>query len=56
MKKHIIFNDIILITPDIFDDKRGFFSEIYNKKSFEKLGIILILFKIIFLFRKMQIH
>ena len=39
MKKHIIFNDIILITPDIFDDKRGFFSEIYNKKSFEKLGI-----------------
>ena len=35
MKKHIIFNDIILITPDIFDDKRGFFSEIYNKKSFE---------------------
>ena len=22
MKKHIIFNDIILITPDIFDDKR----------------------------------
>ena len=39
LKKDIIFNDIVLITPDIFDDKRGFFSEIYNRKSFEKLGI-----------------
>ena len=32
MKKDIIFNDIVLITPDIFDDKRGFFSEIVTYK------------------------
>ena len=38
MKKHIIFNDIILITPDIFDDKRGFFLK-YIIRKFEKLGI-----------------
>ena len=55
MKNAIIFNDIILITPDIFDDKRVF-SEIYNKKSFEKLGINIDFVQDNFFFRKMQIH
>ena len=30
---------LVIIEPKIFGDKRGFFMETYNKKSFEKLGL-----------------
>ena len=39
MKRDIVFNDIVLIRPNIFEDSRGLFSEIYNKISIKKLGI-----------------
>lgn len=32
-------NDVILVTPEVFGDNRGFFMESYNKKTFENLGI-----------------
>ncbi len=32
--------DLLVIKSKIFRDRRGFFQEIYNKKSFENLGII----------------
>lgn len=31
--------DVILITPDKFEDQRGFFMETYKKSEFEKYGI-----------------
>lgn len=31
--------DLILIEPDVFKDKRGFFKESYNKNAFEQLGL-----------------
>ena len=31
--------DIILIEPEIFEDGRGFFSELYHKEKFEASGI-----------------
>ena len=31
------FQDLLLITPRVFFDERGFFFESWNKKSFEKL-------------------
>ncbi|MCU0416515.1 MAG: dTDP-4-dehydrorhamnose 3,5-epimerase [Cytophagaceae bacterium] len=31
--------DLILITPDVFGDSRGFFLESYNKETFTKAGL-----------------
>jgi len=31
--------DVILITPEYFEDERGLFMEVYNKSEFEKFGI-----------------
>jgi len=39
MKKEMVFNDVVLIRPKIFEDSRGFFSEAYNKESIKNLGI-----------------
>lgn len=36
-KTHI--QDLIIITPNVFEDERGFFMESYKKDDFEKLGI-----------------
>ncbi len=32
-------NGVFIITPKIFGDKRGYFTETYNKKQLEELGI-----------------
>jgi dTDP-4-dehydrorhamnose 3,5-epimerase len=37
--KKLSIPDIILITPKIFKDARGFFVEIYKKSTFEKIEI-----------------
>lgn len=37
--KRLQIQDIILLTPDRKIDHRGFFSETYNRKTFENLGI-----------------
>jgi dTDP-4-dehydrorhamnose 3,5-epimerase len=37
--KKLAIPDIILITPERFEDKRGFFMETYKKTAFEKVGI-----------------
>ena len=39
MKIKSIFNDVMLITPVRHEDKRGFFSEIFNKEAFKEKGI-----------------
>jgi len=31
--------DVVELVPDRFQDDRGFFSEVYNRKRFEELGI-----------------
>jgi dTDP-4-dehydrorhamnose 3,5-epimerase len=31
--------DVKIITPNIFEDDRGFFMEVFNKKDFEEAGI-----------------
>jgi dTDP-4-dehydrorhamnose 3,5-epimerase len=31
--------DLVILTPDIFEDKRGYFYEAYNKSKFSGLGI-----------------
>ena len=31
--------DLVIIQPKVFRDERGFFQEIYNKKSFEEHGL-----------------
>jgi len=31
--------DLLLVKPKVFEDKRGFFSEIYRKDQFKKLGL-----------------
>jgi dTDP-4-dehydrorhamnose 3,5-epimerase len=36
-KTHI--RDLIIVIPQVFEDKRGFFSEIYRKDQFEDLGL-----------------
>ena len=33
------FNGLVLIKPDVFHDKRGFFFESYNTKKFNEVGI-----------------
>ncbi len=30
---------LYVIKPDVFGDKRGFFTELYNQKSFEEIGL-----------------
>lgn len=32
--------DLLVIEPDVFKDKRGYFYESYNEKSFKQLGIL----------------
>lgn len=32
-------NDLVIITPDVFEDERGYFFESYNKKKMSGLGI-----------------
>lgn len=31
--------DVKILTPKRFDDERGFFSEVYNRRRFEELGL-----------------
>ena len=31
--------DLLLIEPDVFSDDRGFFMELHNRHSFEKIGL-----------------
>ena len=40
MIKKDIFNGVLHIQPVVYEDDRGSFTEIYNKKDFDKLGII----------------
>lgn len=37
--KRLEIPDIILITPELFEDKRGYFMEVYKKSEFERFGI-----------------
>ena len=37
--ENLEIKDVIVITPDKFDDNRGFLSEIYSKKTYEIAGI-----------------
>ena len=37
--KKLSIPDVIIITPEVFSDERGFFAEIYKKSAFEKAGI-----------------
>ena len=39
MRVNKIFNDILIISHDIYEDKRGFFSEIYNNELMSNLAI-----------------
>jgi len=31
--------DLIIVKPEVFEDKRGFFSEVYRKDQFRELGL-----------------
>jgi dTDP-4-dehydrorhamnose 3,5-epimerase len=31
--------DLVVMEPDVFEDKRGWFTELYNKENFKKSGI-----------------
>ena len=31
--------DLIIVKPEVFEDKRGFFSEVYRKDQFKELGL-----------------
>ena len=31
--------DLIIVKPEVFEDERGFFSEVYRKDQFKKLGL-----------------
>jgi len=35
------FPGLLIITPRVFQDERGFFTEFYNRKNFEQAGIYL---------------
>ena len=39
MKYEVIFNDVLSIKPDIYNDSRGEFSEVFNKEKFKNIGI-----------------
>ena len=32
-------NDVVVVVPEVFEDERGFFMEIYRKDQFGKLGL-----------------
>jgi len=32
--------DLVIITPNVFEDERGFFMESYKKDDFQKLGVL----------------
>jgi dTDP-4-dehydrorhamnose 3,5-epimerase len=32
-------NDVIVVVPEIYEDQRGFFTEVYRKDQFEKVGL-----------------
>ena len=57
--KETKLQDVKLITPAVFGDNRGFFTESYSDRDFKaagkKLAVILILFKIITLFLLKQV-
>lgn len=36
----LVLPGVLLITPSIFNDKRGFFVETYNKEVFAQLGVV----------------
>jgi len=38
MKCDILLNDLLLLTPDVFSDHRGYFFEAYNNKTFSELS------------------
>jgi len=38
--KKYFSNKVLVIKNDVFNDNRGFFTEVYNKKKFKELGII----------------
>ena len=37
--EHLAISDVLLITPDVFGDERGFFLESYHEDKFRKAGI-----------------
>ena len=37
--KRLSIPDVVLITPEVFNDGRGVFMETYKKSAFEKAGI-----------------
>ena len=37
--EEIVFKDVKLIKPKVFEDERGFFLEVFNTEEFKKLGI-----------------
>ena len=39
MKYEVIFDDVLNIKPDIYNDSRGEFSEVFNKEKFKNIGI-----------------
>ena len=39
MKYEVIFDDVLNIKPDIYNDSRGEFSEVFNKEKFKKRTI-----------------
>ena len=40
IKKETNIDGLLVIETHTFEDQRGFFMETYNKKEFEKLGIL----------------
>ncbi|AHB41439.1 hypothetical protein P148_SR1C00001G0648 [candidate division SR1 bacterium RAAC1_SR1_1] len=38
-EKNSLINDVVLITPQVFGDQRGFFMETHNQKDFVENGI-----------------
>ncbi len=38
--KRLEIPDLILIEPEVFEDERGFFMEVYKRSEFEALGIL----------------
>jgi dTDP-4-dehydrorhamnose 3,5-epimerase len=38
-QKNEIISDVLLITPQVYGDSRGFFMETYNQKEFVAAGI-----------------
>jgi len=34
-----VIKDLIVVRPEVFEDERGFFTEVYRKDQFEQLGL-----------------